>query len=1172
MKNRLISIQLLRSLILLMFFLLLKSTPLLGQTIAEQNFDNNRSWKYSSNVNFFSHKGSNTLNNVYPAADGWNDDGFYGLLDSTDWDGNISLNAFSDSVLAIQDLDDENDFGTDKTAKVNFEKVNVSGYKSVNINFNYELSGLGNSDEIAYEVYEDGTGQGATALNGSGSETYNVSSSVSNVRLEFQFEQNGSGEYVGIDNIKLEGTSKSQNEPSNQPTNFSADSLSNEQIKLTWTDASAGNQSPDGYLIKAEQSGTISAPSDNIDPSIDQDLSDGSAVVKVGYGIGGSYTFTDLSKNTKYDFQIWSFTNAESSIDFLNSSSGSSGPTASATTSPNENILTESFESTKASGNYSYPNGNGRNGEEDIFDRVKGSDYINTTDKYIYSDYDQSYYIAVEDFDDPLPNANKGIVKIGNIDISNYRNLKIKGAFAAGAATGYDGSDQIEVEASIDGGTWQTIARFTGSTGGGNLQEDTNLDGSGNGTVLKGIFEDFKWDLSNTGDQLSLRVTCNLNTGKEEAAFDNIRVTGKPPKKWDRDAGNNKWSSGDNWDPNGVPGINDMVVLDNTHVSNNYTVNLDQNLTDTIIQSLKIQPGTNDSIQVNRKSGLNTFKIGGTGSVLTIDDGGQFTDSTDEGLPKNFKNNNGSILVKAGGVYEATNNSSQFNTNDLVTAISSASSTEGEIIFESNGQSISVSGQTYPTSLTLKSKTGSAISYTTSGSNPFTVEGDLTIGSNVTYDGTGRSSGGDMIIKGDLIVNGTLKLNSNNQQIKFKGTGKQNLQGASSFNNIEVNNGVDVQLDQTVKIKDTLKLSDGIVKFSNSSDTLIIADDAIVQPAGGKNNAYVAGTVKKIGDEAFTFPLGDGGQSARLGISAPSNSNDEFSASYEKSSYSDTTTGGTLNNVSDVEHWNLARENGNSSVNVTLYWEDGSSSGSNIDNLNDLVVAHWNSTNSEWESYGQDNTTGSTTSGSITVNSVSNFSPFTFGSTSGNDNPLPVELLHFHAETDQDHVDINWVTASETNNSHFIVQKRVGEKWEKIGKIEGNGTTIAEHTYHFEDLEFKPGITHYYRIKQVDFDGSYEYSEVRSVRAEEDQFNSVALYPNPVSDALNLKIRAKASQTMQVRILNLYGKVVYQDEIRVRQGENQQELPLKQLDPAQYFIEIRGSEKVQQKRFIKEQH
>jgi len=1170
MKNRLIATRLLRSLVVLLLLVLFKSTPLLGQTIAEQNFDNDRSWKYSSNVNFFSHKGSNTLNNVYPAADGWNGDGFYGLLDSTDWNGNISLNAFTDSVLAIMDLDDEDDFGADKTAKVNFEKVNVSGYSGVDIGFDYELNGLGSSDDIAYEVYEDGAGQGMTFLSGSGSENYNVDSGVSNVKLKFHFKQNGAGEYVGIDNIELKGTAKGQNEPTNQPTNFSADSLSNGKIKLTWTDASGGTQSPDGYLIKAEQSGTISAPSDNTDPSIDQDLSDGSAVIKVGHGIGGSYTFSGLSKDTKYDFQIWSFTNAESSIDFLNSSSGSSGPTGSATTSPNENILIESFESTKTNGNYSYPNGSGRNGDENIFDRVKGSDYINTTEKYIYSDYDQSYYIAVEDFDDPLSNADKGIVKIGNIDISNYKNLKIKGAFAAGAATGYDGSDQIEVEASIDGGTWQTIARFTGAAGGSNLQEDTNLDGTGDGTILKGSFKDFKWDLSNTGDQLSVRVTSNLNTGKEEGAFDNIRVTAKPPKKWDRDAGDDNWSSGNNWDPNGVPGINDIVVLDNAHVSNNYTVNLGQNLTDTTIQSLKIQPGTNDSIQVNRKSGLSTFKIGGSGTVLTIDEGGQFTDSTNEGLPKNFKNNNGTMLIKAGGVYEATNNSSQFNTSDLVSAINSASSSEGEIIFESIGQSISVSGQTYPTSLTLKSKAGSAISYTTRGSNPFTVEGNLTIESHVTYDGTARSFGGNIIIKGDLIVNGTLNLNSNEQEIKFKGTGVQNLQGVSSINNIEVNNGDDVQLNQTVKIKDTLKLTDGIVKFTNSNDTLTIADSAIVQPAGGKNNAYVAGTVKKIGDEAFTFPLGDGGQSAKLEISAPGNANDAFSASYDKSSYSDTTTGDSLNNVSDVEHWNLGQDNGNSSIDVTLYWEDGSSSGSNIDNLNDLVVAHWNSTNSEWENLGQSSISGNTSQGSITVKGVSNFSPFTFGSTSGNDNALPVELLHFHAQADQDHVDMDWVTASETNNSHFIVQKRVDEKWENIGKIEGNGTTTAEHTYHFEDLEFRQGITYYYRIKQVDFDGSYEYSEVRSVRAEEDQFNSVAIYPNPVSDKLNLKVRAKASQTMQVSILNLYGKVVYQDEIGVQQGENQQELPLKQLDPAQYIIEFRGPETVQQKRFIKE--
>lgn len=104
-------------------------------------------------------------------------------------------------------------------------------------------------------------------------------------------------------------------EPSNHPTNFLATG-NGISVDLTWTDA-MGSVLPDNYLIKgSDQDFTaISDPVDGVDETIDTDLSDGSAVVKVAYGTE-SYTFTNLSPQTNYYFKIYSYTNTGTDVDY----------------------------------------------------------------------------------------------------------------------------------------------------------------------------------------------------------------------------------------------------------------------------------------------------------------------------------------------------------------------------------------------------------------------------------------------------------------------------------------------------------------------------------------------------------------------------------------------------------------------------------------------------------------------------------------------------------------------------------------------------------------------------------------------------------------------------------------------------------------------------------------
>ncbi len=117
--------------------------------------------------------------------------------------------------------------------------------------------------------------------------------------------------------------------------------------------------------------------------------------------------------------------------------------------------------------------------------------------------------------------------------------------------------------------------------------------------------------------------------------------------------------------------------------------------------------------------------------------------------------------------------------------------------------------------------------------------------------------------------------------------------------------------------------------------------------------------------------------------------------------------------------------------------------------------------------------------------------------------PLPVEMLYFNAMTEgTGDVDLLWATASENNNDHFELQRsRGGEVFETIGIIGGFGTTTARHDYSFVDPMPYPGVN-YYRLKQVDADEGYVYSDVRSVTLEQDR--PLHVYPNPSHDVIRI--------------------------------------------------------------------
>ncbi len=140
---------------------------------------------------------------------------------------------------------------------------------------------------------------------------------------------------------------------------------------------------------------------------------------------------------------------------------------------------------------------------------------------------------------------------------------------------------------------------------------------------------------------------------------------------------------------------------------------------------------------------------------------------------------------------------------------------------------------------------------------------------------------------------------------------------------------------------------------------------------------------------------------------------------------------------------------------------------------------------------------------------------------------VPVELTSFTASSNGEEVTLNWSTATELNNQGFEIERSEDNvSFNKIGFVPGFGTTTEPKSYNYSDQPASSG-TFYYRLKQVDYDGSFEYSEV--VEVEWRAFNSYLLeqnYPNPFNPTTTIRFGLQNKSIVKIIILNAIGEEV----------------------------------------------
>lgn len=160
---------------------------------------------------------------------------------------------------------------------------------------------------------------------------------------------------------------------------------------------------------------------------------------------------------------------------------------------------------------------------------------------------------------------------------------------------------------------------------------------------------------------------------------------------------------------------------------------------------------------------------------------------------------------------------------------------------------------------------------------------------------------------------------------------------------------------------------------------------------------------------------------------------------------------------------------------------------------------------------------------------------FRIATTNATNTPLPIELTYFDAKVIDKAVNLRWQTKSELNNDFFTIERsQNGEQFEELTTVNGAGNSNNTLDYLVIDRSPLDGIS-YYRLKQTDFDGNYEYSEI--VLVQFDKGDQLTVYPNPITgNSFNLSMKGEAGQEVLVKLYNPFGELVDSRIIELKGG------------------------------------
>ncbi|MEQ9467315.1 MAG: T9SS type A sorting domain-containing protein [Ekhidna sp.] len=472
-------------------------------------------------------------------------------------------------------------------------------------------------------------------------------------------------------------------------------------------------------------------------------------------------------------------------------------------------------------------------------------------------------------------------------------------------------------------------------------------------------------------------------------------------------------------------------------------------------------------------------------------------------------------------------------------------------------------------------------------------DGLLTMGDNTTLN-----------IRGNIIKSAAATFDGDftNARIVMEGTTTQQIDGdftgLEGIKSLEVDNAAGLTVlnvsNDNVEVENLI-MTDGKI-FTDGNNSLIIISTGDIT-GNFSSTTFVDGPlVRRLEtstDRQF-FPVGDGTVYLPFEVSNTQGyvGTKDWTVRYhdadpgsnaimtgENATYDFSTWGGESNTVNSV----LFREDlfevdvaSPATADVRPYWDGDSNVGANSSSWQNLRVMVWDAVDGTWESYGNANANYSgmsASSGSIVSDTDLSFSTNFITLGSNEPVPLPVELLMFEGKIEDNKTYLTWQTASEVNNDYFEVMHSIdGENFKTVGTVQGSGNSNEVLTYNFVHSSPAIGIN-YYRLKQVDFDGTTEFHEIIQLQNNADRLAKgmeVSTYPNPtVPENLNLRILSGDNQSqVNVKVMNLSGQLFIDSQFEGAFVIDEKLVPSRKMIPGIYFILVEQGKDVQKHKIV----
>jgi hypothetical protein len=375
-----------------------------------------------------------------------------------------------------------------------------------------------------------------------------------------------------------------------------------------------------------------------------------------------------------------------------------------------------------------------------------------------------------------------------------------------------------------------------------------------------------------------------------------------------------------------------------------------------------------------------------------------------------------------------------------------------------------------------------------------------------------------------LICNGDIFITAN-------GTISSTGAGQIYTNNVlEVNNGT-LTINNAEVITDDLDFNSANDIITTNNGLLSFDNDNNHNITGAATDRHVNGTIRVYMDNTAksleTYPIGNGTfyapiqlstngkDSAGGNLSGVSNFGTHYiNLTYFGSKHPVVNFDNTVAAASGSEYWVITRSSTKPAASFGFFLNTSGSNygqsavGSTTNLTTDLELAMLNTGSNSWTILPAG--VGSAINGGVPVVTTAPMSPntaFTLASTNLRTNfltPLPVSIIDFSAKANDNNIEVKWSTASEKDNASFVVEKSIdGQVWSSIATVKGAKNSNVVNNYGVVDFKAVAGVQ-YYRLKQIDLDGTVNYSKAIAVNFSKASTLSVSLFPNPAKDVLNI--------------------------------------------------------------------